>query len=631
MIQAILVYNQVIGGPNAPSWLLHTYGICIGVISMSLQDIDMRLNIALVVFKIGTCVWTMYLIGSSTTMLIWASVSLVSLAIVVLFITHYFNGMKLLEMKESEFNIKMKSMQTYEQLYTHAPVTFFSVDPNSYSILNYNLRAMKQFNVNSFELLGTNFVALFDSESKERLQEALQQQHGDFFSDDHLSITLDGETNYFSIGTSTIIDNELPRQSVIIHNVTQIHKSTKHIEMLNEGLIVAKERAEEATVAKSQFLASVSHELRTPLHGVICCTDLLSDTSLTVEQRSFVKVIHRSSTMLLDLISNILDFSRIEAGKLELCETRFNMKECLLIIITSMNMAVKKKKQDALTIQLVHDSNLPEYMIGDEMRFTQVLVNLLGNAIKFSNDLGKIIVKVEYSQDEGNETDGSELRIDVTDFGIGIPQDRQHDLFKRFSQVDSAGSRSGAGLGLAICKTIVEKMGGRIWIDKSEVGVGSTFTFTCKLKPFCDHILHHVPDDHTVDDTYDLSSARILVAEDNPVNRKVMSKMLSGIGVHNFTLTNDGQEALTEYQTNSYDLVLMDLNMPVLGGIDSTKLIRKYETENSKKAAVVIAVTANASELQRDECMMAGMTTFVTKPIRKQTLRRVIAKSLRER
>jgi signal transduction histidine kinase/CheY-like chemotaxis protein len=540
--------------------------------------------------------------------------------------------MKLLEMKQKEYEIQLKSMQTYERLYTNAPVVFFSMDPKSFSILNYNIRAMRLLDVDEKELIGKNFIDLFDEDCRERLQIALQQLQGDFFSENHgsyLTITKD-ETRYFSIGTSTIVDNELPRQSVILHNVTQIYKSTKDIETLNEGLIVAKERAEEATVAKSQFLASVSHELRTPLHGIICCTDLLSDTSLTSDQRSFVKVVAKSSTMLLDLISNILDFSRIEAGKLELSEKEFNFKECLQNIITTMNMSIKKKtKQDPLVVELDSDPNISEYMIGDEMRFTQVLVNLLGNAIKFSNDTGKILVRVGFVQDEGNEQDEAEIRIDVTDNGIGIPLDRRNELFKRFAQVDSAGSRSGAGLGLAICKTIVEKMGGRIWIEESTMGEGSTFSFTCKMKPFHHQVIQTTSIDYSVEDSFDLSNARILVAEDNSVNRKVMSAMLNGIGIQEYTLTCNGQEAVEAYKTSDYHLVLMDLNMPILGGIEATKLIRTYEDDNLKRKAVVIAVTANASDLQREECLAAGMTTFVTKPIRKQVLRRVIAKSLR--
>ncbi len=364
--------------------------------------------------------------------------------------------------------------------------------------------------------------------------------------------------------------------------------------------------------------------------------DLLMETFLTSEQRNFVKVINKSSSMLLNLISNILDFSRIEAGKLELDNARFNFEDCLHNIIATMNIANKKKAKETIEIKLEASTHLPEHVIGDEMRFTQVLVNLLGNAIKFSNNEGTVTVRVDtVHNDEGNDnhSDDIDMRIDVIDHGIGIPQNRQQALFKRFVQVDSSSAKlyGGAGLGLAICKTLVQKMGGRIWIDKSEPGKGSTFSFTCRFKKFSDNIAPREVVDHTLDDSFDFSNTRILIAEDNNINRRVMSAMLDGIGAPHYTLTADGQEAFDTFQQDKYDIVLMDLNMPRVDGIAATKMIRQYEENHGKKHCIVIAVTANASELQRDECMNAGMTTFVTKPIRKQTLRRVMAKSLRER
>jgi CheY-like chemotaxis protein len=376
--------------------------------------------------------------------------------------------------------------------------------------------------------------------------------------------------------------------------------------------------------------------LKESKHYISC--DLLMDTYMSSEQRNFVKVINKSSSMLLNLISNILDFSRIEAGKLELEETRFNLKECIQGVIATVNMKTlstkKKNKHENLTIKL-NESDIPEWVVGDEVRLTQILVNLLGNAVKFSNDKGTITVDADYISEEGNENPISseflDLRFNVTDQGIGIPIERRDALFKRFSQVDTSISKSygGAGLGLAICKSIVESMGGEIWIDKSELGVGTTFSFTCRMKRFTDNILPSKLEDHSLDDNFDLSNARILVAEDNSINRKVMSAMLEGIGVRHFKLCEDGQVAFDEFQQNLYDLVLMDLNMPRVSGLDATRLIREYEDSINKSHCAVIAVTANATELQRDECIQAGMTTFVTKPIRKQTLRRVIASNLR--
>jgi signal transduction histidine kinase/CheY-like chemotaxis protein len=643
LTQLTFIFIQVEGGPECPAWLLQVFGICIIAMTLSIQNYNVIWHVSFILFKISTMALTMCIIGSTLQSIFVAVGTTLGLGMVAMSMTRFITGYKNLEIREQNVAAKEKSLQMYQDLYSYAPVIFFTLQPKTHSIINCNKRAKNMLKLDHSELIGKNFISLFDESTRMPLHIALEEGDGDYFEQEYLTLTKDTEKWYFSLSISTLKDNDINVHNVILHNMTQFYHNQRKVEQLNESLIVAKEKADNACAAKSQFLASISHELRTPLHGIICCCDLLMDTFMTSEQRNFVKVVNKSSNMLLKLISNILDFSRIEAGKFELTESRFNLHDCIHGVISAVSMkSLTQKKSNLATfeVKLQMDDNIPEFAIGDEMRFTQVLVNLLGNAAKFSNNKGVITTIVQLISDEGNEQadckslDYIDLKISVADQGIGIAPEQQHSLFQRFSQVDSSISKvyGGAGLGLAICKSIVENMGGSIWIDKSEIGHGTTITFTCKFKVSKGDRLQEISStDNTIQDSYDLSLIKVLVAEDNPINRKVMNAMLRSIGIENVKLTCDGQEAFDEFKREHYDIVLMDLSMPKVSGLEATKMIRSYEKSIHRKSCPVIAVTANATEMQRSECIQAGMNTYVTKPIVKQMLRQVIIGSLREK
>ncbi len=328
---------------------------------------------------------------------------------------------------------------------------------------------------------------------------------------------------------------------------------------------------------------------------------------MSTEQRNFVKVIDKSSKMLLALISDILDFSKIESGKMQLESVKFSLSDCLDSIVSVMNVKIPAEKPLHIVVK---KSITEDVVIGDEMRLTQVLVNLLANAIKFS-DQGDIIVEASSEIIDSNRV---QAKFRVIDNGIGIDTNKQSFLFQSFSQQDSSISKKygGSGLGLALSKQIIEMMGGEMILEKSSLGNGSTFAFTCLL----DRSLEE--ECQTIETNIEMESLpndfKVLCAEDNAVNRMVMIKMLNNIGITNIVMAEDGQQAFIKYQEHggNFDLALMDLNMPHMDGIESTQNIREYEEKMRLKRCPIIAVTATATETQRLQCLSANMNQFLT-------------------
>ena len=372
----------------------------------------------------------------------------------------------------------------------------------------------------------------------------------------------------------------------------------------------AKDAAEEANRAKSIFLANMSHEIRTPMNGIIGFVDLLLDGSLTAEQRSQASLIKESGQSLLAIIDDILDLSKIEAGKLAL-------EPIAMSPASVVNGAIAIVREDALAkgLELRTDLavDLPAWIEGDPTRLRQILLNLLSNAVKFTAR-GSITVAVSAEPASG----AARVRFAVTDTGHGIPADRQHLLFQNFSQVDRSITRrfGGTGLGLAISKRLAEAMGGTIGVE-SEPGRGSTFWFTIALSETKAPVI--------VENTAPAApaSARILVADDNAINRLVVEGFLKAAG-HQVTLVSDGAAALEAVQARDYDLVLMDMEMPVMDGLSATKAIRRLGER--VRDIPIIAVTANAMPEEVARCRAAGMNDHVAKPIDRKFLLAIVTK-----
>lgn len=375
---------------------------------------------------------------------------------------------------------------------------------------------------------------------------------------------------------------------------------------LNESLERRAVEAEAANSAKSAFLANMSHEIRTPMNGILGMVHILRRTQLSEAQLKKLNVIDSSSKHLLSIISDILDLAKIDAGKTRLVTKDFVLAETLESALSIIRIGAQEKHLD---LRLVSD-NLPTTVHGDSVRLTQALVNYLGNALKFT-DSGAITL-VAFVLEENPS--GYFIRFEVRDTGIGISREQQEKLFQVFEQVDSSSTRAhgGTGLGLAITQRIAHLMGGSVGLD-SIVGKGSTFWFTAHFKK-----PQHFAEAQQVVPDGDIElllrskhyGKRILMAEDEPINQEITRGLLEDVGL-TVEIAQNGAEALKKAQENRYDLILMDMQMPVLSGVDATLGIRKLP---SYSQVPIVAMTANAFTEDRDKCLKAGMNDFVTKP-----------------
>lgn len=381
------------------------------------------------------------------------------------------------------------------------------------------------------------------------------------------------------------------------------------------------EAAQAGNRAKSEFLANMSHEIRTPMNGVVGMLQLLKDTSLSAEQYEFVEAIESSANSLVLLINDILDLSKIEAGKLELAPAPFNLCQFVREVEGLFSGAAALRD---LTLIVEYPKSGPLWILADSFRLRQVVVNLVGNALKFTERGGRVYLLVEQlERSPGDQS--THLRFVVKDTGIGIPTERQSRIFEAFSQADRATARKygGTGLGLMISAKLVSMMGGELKVE-SAPGQGSTFSFELA-----------VPTTAPVAEAEDRQSKllrssmvakltpvlKILVAEDDHVNQKLIHRLLEKDG-HQATIVENGREALEQLEQNQFDLVLMDMQMPVMDGYTALTELRQREAQGVHRPQMVVALTANAMAGDREKCLEAGATDYISKPIDRETLRR---------
>ena len=375
-----------------------------------------------------------------------------------------------------------------------------------------------------------------------------------------------------------------------------------------------RQEAEHANNARGEFLANMSHELRTPMNGIIGLSDMLAEADLPEEHQEMAKVVNSSARSLLILLNDILDFSKIEAGELSIETIPFSLHE----VISRMEVL---HKSVALSKGLMFSTNVsadvPVYVESDPARLQQILNNLISNALKFTEE-GRVNIEVNGSEQDNNNY---LLEITVQDTGIGIPQEKQQQIFEKFQQAENSTSRKygGTGLGLAITKDLLEMMGGSIAI-KSQVGQGTSFYIKLLVK------MAEMPTEQNnarpAKDILFQNASRIMIVDDHPVNLLYMRKTLNKLGIQNFAEAKNGREALDLFQKDRFDLILMDCQMPDMDGFEASREIRRLEDNRNKP--VIIAVTADAMKGAEEKCKAAGMDGYISKPVERERLSQIL-------
>ncbi len=407
----------------------------------------------------------------------------------------------------------------------------------------------------------------------------------------------------------------------------EIFERNRTQEQLKESLTQSEElaeKAQEANKAKGEFLATMSHEIRTPLNVIVGMSSLLNNTGVSSEQSEYLRTIKGASEHLLNVIGDVLDFSQIESRKVEIENVKFDIKELVNYSLSSfMNIAKHKE----LFLKGIIDEKVPQYLTGDPSYVRQILFNLIGNAVKFT-ETGGVNLTVNLSKFD-NVENKVELLFKISDSGIGIPKNKEQFIFEKFSQADSSTRRryGGTGLGLAICKHLICLLSGKIWFDSKE-GDGSNFYFTINFGLPGTESIKQIGLDNS-EDNFKLRNLNILLAEDNVLNVKVAKSFLEKSG-HKVTVAENGKVVLEKIKDNAFDLILMDIEMPEMDGIEAAQVIREGGINIKDKNIPIIALTAHALNEIKEKCQLVGMNHFIAKPMDFKKLDFAMAQVLKE-
>jgi PAS domain S-box-containing protein len=518
---------------------------------------------------------------------------------------------KLVEAEQKKLDQRLRDQQFYTRSLIESNIDALMTTDPSGIITDVNKQMEALTGCTRDELIGAPFKDYFTDPERAEAGIKLVLSEKKVTDYELTACARDGKQTVVSYNATTFYDRGRTLQGVFAaaRDVTERKRVEAELQQ-------AKAAAESASQTKSDFLASMSHEIRTPLNAIIGIADLLAKTTLSPEQNKYVQIFRRAGDNLLNLINDILDLSKVEASQLELERTGFSLND-LLEKVTEMVAVRAQEKGLALVCEIA--PKVPTDLIGDPTRLRQVLLNLLGNAIKFTES-GEVALRV--TPDADSSVPGA-LRFTISDTGIGIPGEKLGAMFERFTQADSSITRKygGSGLGLTISKRLVELMGGRIWVE-SGVGKGSVFSFAVPLEIWAGATRRAVVPIGRGPEL-PLPALHILLVEDSPDNRTITIAYLRDTP-YRVEIAVNGAIACEKFKAGHYDLVLMDRQMPVMDGLTATRAIREWEKANCRPPTPIIALTAAALKGDQEKCVAAGCTAYLTKPIKQAVLLQAI-------
>ncbi|MEP7063887.1 MAG: PAS domain S-box protein [Betaproteobacteria bacterium] len=518
---------------------------------------------------------------------------------------------KLVEAEQQKSDQRLRDQQFYTRSLIESNIDALMTTDPSGIITDVNKQMEALTGCTRDELIGAPFKSYFTDPTRAEAGIKLVLSQKKVTDYELTACARDGKQTVVSYNATTFYDRGRTLQGVFAaaRDVTE----RKRVEA---ELHQAKAMAETASQTKSDFLASMSHEIRTPLNAIIGIADLLAKTPLSPEQDKYVQIFRRAGDNLLNLINDILDLSKVEASQLELEHTGFSLSDVLEKV---REMVAVRSQAKGLDLVCEIAPNVPNFLVGDPTRLRQVLLNLLGNAIKFTES-GEVSLRV--TPDADSSFPGV-LRFTISDTGIGIPGEKLGAVFERFTQADSSTTRryGGSGLGLTISKRLVELMGGCIRVE-SGVGKGSVFSFTVPLEIWAGPGRRAIAPIGTGSDPA-LPALHILLVEDSPDNRTITVAYLKDTP-YRVEIAENGAIAYTKFTAGHFDLVLMDRQMPVMDGLTATRAIREWEQANQRQPTPIVALTASALKGDQEQCMAAGCTAYLTKPIKQEVLLQAI-------
>ena len=518
---------------------------------------------------------------------------------------------KLVEAEQMKLDQRLRDQQFYTRSLIESNIDALMTTDPSGIITDVNKQMEALTGCTRDELIGAPFKSYFTDPERAEAGIKLVLSQKKVTDYELTACARDGKQTVVSYNATTFYDRGRTLQGVFAaaRDVTERKRVEAELQQ-------AKAMAETASQTKSEFLASMSHEIRTPLNAIIGIADLLAKTPLSLEQDKYVQIFRRAGDNLLNLINDILDLSKVEASQLELERTGFSLSDVLEKV---REMVAVRAKEKGLDLVCEVAPNVPNDLVGDPTRLRQVLLNLLGNAIKFTES-GEVALRV--TPDADSSLPGV-LQFTISDTGIGIPGEKLGAVFERFTQADSSTTRryGGSGLGLTISKRLVELMGGCIRVE-SGVGKGSVFSFTVPLEIRAGPARRAILPVGTGPEPA-LPALQILLVEDSPDNRTITVAYLKDTP-YRVEIAENGAIAYTKFTAGHFDLVLMDRQMPVMDGLTATRAIREWERANQRLPTPIVALTASALKGDREQCMAAGCTAYLTKPIKQEVLLQAI-------